>query len=153
MADGKPKGAAQSEPPKTQPVGSDGAGGGPHKGLVIAGIAASVTAIGLGVGFAVASNAEAADAEEQRTAFIKRGEPYPCLTDAPPKECAEHSDTISAQGTLANASVVSFVMGGVLGATTAIYALVVPSSKQTNHVRAVPVATRRGGGLVIAGSW
>lgn len=145
--------SAQREAPKTLPPEGERAEGGPNKGVVIAGIAASVTAVGLGVGFAVASNANASDADAQRTAFILRDEPYPCLTDAPPKECAEHSDTIGSQGTFANASVFSFVMGGVLGTATAIYGLVLPSSKRTNPVRAVPVAMERGGGLVIAGSW
>jgi hypothetical protein len=56
--------------------------GGPHKGLIIAGIATSVVAIGAGIGFAVASNAHADDAEQQRAALIPKGAST-CLTPTP----------------------------------------------------------------------
>jgi hypothetical protein len=131
---------------------------GPSKTVIIAGIATSVVAIGAGVGFAVASNGYASDADKQRAATEQRGVPYPCSTPAYAKECGDHTDTVEAQRTYANLSVFSVVLGGVLGATTAIYALMTPASKPaatkpTTTVRAAPVAMARGGGVVIVGRW
>jgi hypothetical protein len=118
--------------------------------LVIGGLVTAGVLVVAGAAFAGASNAHASDAEEQRTAALQRGVPYPCRNPEYAQTCAEYTDTLTAQRTFANLSVTSFALGGVMGAATAIYALVVPAPKAGGHVRAVPVATTVGGGLMIA---
>ncbi|HZF49115.1 MAG TPA: PEGA domain-containing protein [Polyangiaceae bacterium] len=152
MAEEKPKGAAQGGPPKTQPVGTDEVRG-PRKALIITGIATSAATVTAGLVFALVSNAHASDAEEQRTTANQLGSRDPCLTGMYSEQCEAHESTLAAKDAFANLSVFSFVIGGVLGAGTAVYALAAPPSKSTASAQIAPVVTSRGGGLVMVGRW
>jgi hypothetical protein len=125
---------------------------GPHKGVIIAGIATGVVAIGAGIGFAVASNAHASDAERQRAALIPKGASA-CSSPDPAVECRDVESSLAAEGTFGNLSIMSFIAGGAVGAGTVIYALTAPRAKRSRAVSATPVVTARSGGVVITGRW
>lgn len=126
--------------------------GGPRKELIIAGIATSVVVIGAGVGFVVASNAHAADAERKGAALIP-SIASTCWAPNPAAECRDVEGSLDAKGTFKNLSVLSFVVGGVVVGGTATYALTAPRSKEARAVRAIPFATASSGGIVITGRW
>ena len=68
------------------------------------------------------------------------------------RDFAHEKNTKAPEGVVAGAGTGS-VIGGALGAGTALYALVTPKPKTTNAVRALPIASARGGGLIVAGEW
>jgi hypothetical protein len=120
--------------------------------VIAAGIATSVMAIGAGIGFAVASNAKADEAERQRAALDSQGSSA-CVTTSPAEECREIESTVVEQRMFRTLSIVSFIVGGAVGAGTAVYALTAPRSKGSRAVRALPFATASSGGVVITGRW
>jgi hypothetical protein len=67
--------------------------------------------------------------------------------------CEAIKEPLAAASTFGNLAVWSFVMGGVLGAGTALYWLTVPKSTIKSTVQAVPVANAYSGGVVIIGRW
>jgi hypothetical protein len=127
--------------------------GGPRKEILIAGIAASALGIGAGIGFTAASNGHASDAEEQRQRFHQRGVLDPCLMPGHETECNEHADALAARDKLGNFALWSFVVGGALGMGAGAYVLATWNAKPVASVRAMPVVTAHGGGLVMLGSW
>lgn len=123
--------------------------------IVIGGLAATGVAVVLGVTFTIVANQRATDAESQRNAFLQDGVNKPCATPPLSSRCAEFESTLSSQQTFTNAAIASFVLGGALGAGTAIYALVTPTStpKPKPDVKVAPAVSTNGGGLVVAGVW
>jgi hypothetical protein len=113
--------------------------------------------------FAIVSSVNGSDADGQLVTLQEQGGSKPCSTPALAMGCADIQSSLEARDTLRDLAIWSFVAGGVLGAGTAIYAAVAPRSestpetkltpKPTSKVRAVPVVTARGGGLVIGGEW
>jgi hypothetical protein len=140
---GKPPGSGKGEPAEP---------GGPSKGVIIAGVTTSVLAIGGGIVFAVVSSVNAADAEERSMTLAQKGG-APCLMSSPGPECEAFKSSLTAERTFGNLSLWSFVVGGALGAGTAIYALAAPKSKPKSAVQAAPVVWTSGGGLMVVGRW
>jgi hypothetical protein len=134
-------------------AGGRGDAGGPRKEVLIAGIAAGALGIGAGIVFAVVSNGYASEVEEQRQGYNQRGVLYPCLKPGLETECNEYTDTLAARDRFGNLALWSFVVGGALGIGAGAYVLATWSAKPAAPVRAVPVVTAHGGGLVLMGSW
>lgn len=116
---------------------------GPKKEILIAGGAVGAAGIASGVIFAILSSGKAGDAEE-----LPLGSP-------------ERVDLRDSQTTLANVSFWSFVGGGLALAGTGVYWLVTASEPAPTpgpvrsglRVRAAPVVTAEGGGVMIGGSF
>jgi tetratricopeptide (TPR) repeat protein len=111
-----------------------------NMGLVIAGGAVGLAGVASGVTFALLSSAKGDDA-----AAAQRGS-------------AERADLRDSQTLLANVSFWSFVGGGVVLAGTAVYALLPMLSgssakPEPTGLRAAPLVTARGGGLVVGASF
>jgi hypothetical protein len=134
----------------TESAASDG---GLRKKLIIAGIASSAAAVGAGVVFAIVSSVKASDAEDQAAALAQEIEQPPCLMTPPAAECEAIKGKIAASDTLGNVAIWSFVVGGALGAGTAIYALATPRTKSATSVRVVPIASANAAGLTLIGRW
>jgi hypothetical protein len=126
---------------------------GPHKGLIIGGIATSAALVTAGIVFTVVSNANAADAKEQRAMFVAENVFDPCSMDASTARCEEFTSTLGATERFGNLAIWSFVLGGLVGAGTATYAIVAPRSKSASSMTLAPTVAANGGGLVIAGRW
>jgi hypothetical protein len=126
--------------------GAGGAGpvkNGPNMGVVAAGVTGTVAALGLGVGFLVASAA--------------KNHPMPAPTDPAysackmdPSGCA-YNGTWSEHNTFGNAGVYSLVVGGALGVGTLIYGLV--PRRQAGDVKVAVVAGPSGGGAAVTMVW
>lgn len=130
--------------------------GGLRKPLIIAGIATSAALVTGGVVFAIVSSVKAGDAEDQRAAIVAQanGSEPSCLRPVPAPECKAIESTLSAQGTFANLSVWSFVVGGMLGAGTAIYGVTTaPRTTSKRAVQVVPMVSAEAGSVVIKGHW
>lgn len=143
-------GAGSSDQASNTIEGEKTSGIGP---LVIGGLVATGIVVVAGVGFAVASNANASDAEEKRIAFIQEGVRYPCREPSYSDRCSDYTGTLNAVDTFRHLSIASFVVAGALGTGTAVYALVTRNNKQTRAVKAVPVVARNGGGLWLTGEF
>ncbi|MCK6592836.1 MAG: PEGA domain-containing protein [Polyangiaceae bacterium] len=126
--------------------------GGPRKEVIIGGIAGSAAFIATGIVFAAVSNGHATDAEEHAKK-LSQTPGAPCLSASPGPECEETKSSLTKGRTFGNLSVWSFVVGGALGAGTAIYALAFPTSKQQGRVHVVPVAGSSTGAIVVTGRW
>jgi hypothetical protein len=151
-----------ASPAKTSAASSPSAGAstesakedGLRRTLIIAGIAPSAALITGGVVFAIVSSVKGSDAEEQRRVIDQKiGEP-PCLKASRDPECTEIESTLTAQRTFANLSVWSFVVGGMLGAGTAIYGVTTaPRTTSRRAVQVVPMVSAQAGAVVIKGHW
>lgn len=118
---------------------------GPKKEILIAGGAVGAAGIASGVIFAILSSGKASDAEEL------------------PLGSQERADLRDSQTTLGNVSFWSFVGGGLALAGTGVYWLVTASEPPPTpgparsgagpRVRAVPVVTAEGGGVMVGGSF
>lgn len=144
------KGGASSsaEAPMERP------GEGPRKGLIITGIATSAVAVGAGVVFAIVSAGRGSDADGNESALLRDGGPKACK---PPSafadRCATLDSDLAARDTFANMALWSFIVGGAVGAGTTAYALATSPSAGSAAVRAAPVVSATGGGLVVMGRW
>jgi hypothetical protein len=127
--------------------------GGPSKGLIIAGIASSVVAIGAGTAFAIVSTGHGTDADDRLQALRQKGGSKPCSVPALAAECTDVVDALAARDRFGNLALWGFLVGGVLGAGTAVYALATPRQKLPATVRAIPVADTHSGGILMVGNW
>lgn len=141
----------------------------PSRPLVIAGIGVAVVGVLGGAIFAGVANSNASDAEALSGPLSQKsqaayGTPWACSTGAYPVDCQHLRDSWESADSLGNASVWSFVIGGLAGAGTAVYALVlpkvlkttvVPSSDAAPRTRAsiAPVVAPGAGGLSVSGSF
>lgn len=125
----------------------------PRKEIVIAGVATSAAAITAGVVFAIVSSVKAADANDRLATLVGVGGPKPCSALTLLPECRDIDRANKSADTFSNLSAWGFIAGGVIGAGTAIYALTSPKWAQMGHVRPLPVATAKGGGLLLVGEW
>lgn len=142
----------------------------PQAPVIIAGIA--VGAVGLlgGFIFTGVANGHASDADELTASLKARsqamyGTPYACATGGFTVECQHLYDDRVGADTFGDVAVWSFVVGGLAGAGTAVYALVLPKvlttratpgqESATPGVRATltPVASPGGAGLWLSGSF
>lgn len=143
----EPAPAGATEPPPVEPRRTDttrwivgGAIGG-----------AGVIALGLGVGFGLASQAAKSDAEDLRGRF--RG-----LCGAPElPECAEYDERRSSARSSATASTIGYAAGGVLVAGAVATILLWPRAKETSpasSARALrPWMSKDGAGAALTGSF
>jgi hypothetical protein len=128
--------------------------GGLHPGVLFAGIASSAVAITGGVVFAIVSSVKGNDADEQQAALFQDGFGRACeKPTALAARCADLESSLAARDTFGHLSLWSFVIGGTLGMGTAVYVLATPKTKSTSTVRALPMASAQGGGLVVVGEW
>ena len=130
---------------------------GPDMRIVIAGGAAGVVGLGLGLTFAILSNGKAGDAEDLKGTLEKSHGSGFCNMSANKARCDELSGLRDDQTTLGNISFWSFVGGGAVLAGTAVYVLTngfgAPAPEASIGVRAAPMVVAKGGGLLIAGSF
>jgi hypothetical protein len=129
---------------------------GPNKAVLITGGTLAGVGVVLGAVFAGVSISMAKSAANQRATLMQAGTPVMCGVGAQATPaCAELADTVNAQRSFANASVWTFVGGGLVGAATLAYALASPKSTAPARVglRVLPSAGPQGGGLAVQGSW
>lgn len=139
----------------------------PRKEIIIVGI--SVGAVGLLAGTisAIVASGYGSSAEERREVLLRRpGGGSACLDSANASECETLNGLWSSRDTWANVSVWSFVIGGVAGAGTAVYALVLPRVMKGSEpapespepepkprAMALPVVMPSGGGVMVTGAF
>ena len=105
-----------------------------------------------GVVFAVLSNGNAAERQDQTTALKMLHGEQPCRVSRP--ECDSILALTEDQGAFANAAVWSFIGAGAIGIATTIYMVATTSgSTSAGRLRVAPVIAGRGPGIVIATDW
>jgi hypothetical protein len=125
----------------------------PRKEIVIAGAATSAAALTVGAVFAIVSSAKASDADARVASLVERVGDKPCSAPSLFPDCRDIDRTYKTKDTFANLSAWGFIAGGLLGAGTAVYALTSPKWPGIGGLRALPVTTAKGGGLVLLGEW
>lgn len=123
---------------------------GPSKPVLITGGLVTGLAVVAGIVFTVIANGKATDAEAKGAEVLKSGGPQACGS-AP--GCTELHGLLSDRGTFSDAALWTFVGAGVLGVGTAVYALAAPRTTSKTGLRAVPVVSASGGGVVLGGAW
>jgi hypothetical protein len=136
---------------KTQ-LGAAERAGGPNKALIIVGTATSAAAVGAGIIFAVVSSAKASAASDVWDELDHARVGCPSATFA--ATCNELLRLREGRDRFADASVWSFVAGGIAGVGTMIYAFAVPrvGAKQ-DRPRVSVVSSLHGGALIVQGAW
>jgi hypothetical protein len=137
-----PSGSAQAPDPLAQK--------GPSKPVLITGGVVTGLAIVAGVVFTVIANGKATDAEAKAGEVLKSGGGEACGS-AP--GCTELHGLLSDRGTFSDAALWTFVGAGVLGVGTAVYALTAPRTTSKTGLRAAPMVSTSGGGIVLGGAW
>ena len=130
---------------------------GPDMRIVIAGGAAGVVGIGLGLTFTILSNGKAGDAEDLKGTLEASGGKGACNVSANKARCDELSGLRDDEALFGNGAVWSFIGGGTALAATTVYFLVARREEQASApesgVRVAPAVIAGGGGLVIDGRW
>jgi hypothetical protein len=136
----------------------------PSPVMLIAGGAVALVGIGVGAGLTAAANGKSADAE---TARGKLSGSSSCAqpTGADVATCATLKSSLQSQGTLSNAALASFVVGGVFAVGTAglaIWSFMTPKAPEADKspaatlkatARVVPVIDESTRGVSIVGRW
>jgi hypothetical protein len=136
----------------------------PRKEIIIAGISVGAVGILAGTISAIVSSGYGSSAEERREVLLKRpGGAGVCRDPANSSECATLKDLWSSRDTWANVSAWTFVIGGVAGAGTAVYALVLPRVMTSGpsatepepkpRAMVLPAVSPSGGGVVVTGAF
>ena len=139
----------------------------PQKEIIIAGISVGAVGILAGTISAIVSSGYGSSAEDRRDVLLQRpGGGSACLDPMNTSECATLNDLWGSRDTWGNVAVWSFVIGGVAGAGTAAYALVLPrvltsgprspeTSEPEPRPRAMvlPAVSPSGGGVVVTGAF
>ena len=126
--------------------------GGPSP--ILLGVGYGSTALGVvgGAIFAVLSNSNAADAQEEATTLKTLHGERPCRVTRP--ECDSILALTEDQGLFANAAAWSFIGAGAIGIATTIYMVTASSGSTTaGRLRVAPVVADRGTGIIIATDW
>lgn len=126
---------------------------GPSRTVLVTGGVAAGAAVLAGVAFAVISNGKSSDVQAQLGTLRSTNGARACTGPSIAAACTTVQDTIGAKDTFANLALWSFVGAGALGIGTAVYGLVAPQGTKNSEVRAVPIVTANGGGIVIGGAW
>ncbi|WP_437973329.1 hypothetical protein WMF11_31015 [Sorangium sp. So ce295] len=128
--------------------------GGPSAGTVfrVGGIALASAGVVLGTGFAVAAAVRGGEAEAQAAQIRERNGAAACLSEAYTEPCGVLLEMIDARDTLKAAAWGSFIGTGVVGAV-ALSSLLWAPEPGKRAVRAAPLATAQGGGIIFSGSW
>ncbi|XXY52078.1 hypothetical protein WME91_13130 [Sorangium sp. So ce269] len=127
---------------------------GPAAGTVFraGGIALAAVGIALGTGFAVAAAVRGGEAEAQAARIHQRNGAAACLSNAYTEPCGVLLEMNDARDTLKAAAWGSFIGAGVVGAV-ALSSLLWAPEPGKRAVRAAPLATAQGGGVIFSGSW
>jgi hypothetical protein len=139
--------------PPSGPTSSLTPQGGPKTAVLVTGGAVTGVALVLGAAFAAVSNGKASSAASMNETLVRTGGPRACMTAGPAAGCADLVGVLKDRATFAGAALSSFVGAGAVGAATAIYALAALSSATRANVRATPVVTGQGAGLILHGVW
>ena len=145
---GKVEPVKQAQKPHVLPLS-----GGPRVPVIVTGGVAAGAAVIAGVIFVVISNGKSSDVDEQLGTLRSTNGVRACTGTSVPTGCTTVQDTIAAKDTFANLALWSFVGAGALGIGTAVYALAAPKAAKKTELRASPVVTATGGGIVIGGAW
>jgi hypothetical protein len=125
----------------------------PSTAVLVSGGVVAGAALIAGAAFAATSNAKASDAAAKFDALVKANGPRACQTTNPATGCSDLAGVLNARATFADVSLWSFVGAGAVAAGTVIYALAAPKADARGGMRAVPVVTAQGAGLVMRGEW
>ncbi|WP_437950172.1 hypothetical protein WME98_04660 [Sorangium sp. So ce296] len=149
-----PEPAAPRAPAPAPAAAAAPAAGGLAAGTVvrIGGLALALTGAALGTGFTLAAAARGDEAAAQAEAIHRRGGLAACLYDEHAEACAALHHERSARDTLEAAAWASFIGAGVAGAV-ALSSFWWTPAPGSSAVRAVPLATAQGGGVVVVGAW
>ncbi|MGK3960687.1 hypothetical protein WMF38_47525 [Sorangium sp. So ce118] len=147
-----PKAAVGAAPVPAAAVAA--ASGGPSAGTVfrVGGIALVSAGVVLGTGFAVAAAVRGGEAETQAAQIRERNGAAACLSKAYTEPCGVLLETNDARDALKAAAWGSFIGAGVAGAV-ALSSLLWAPEPGKRAVRAAPLATAQGGGVIFSGSW
>jgi hypothetical protein len=146
------------EPPPPPPVPTKKEEPGPRP-LTVAGFVTMGVGFGVGAALAIASKAKANDADAQGAHLA----PNACAVSPPSAVCVALHDARTSQGTLANASLWTFVGSGVVGVATLAYTLAAPrppaptapgaAATKAARVRILPAAGPTGASLLLEGTF
>jgi hypothetical protein len=126
---------------------------GPDTRLLLAGGITAGVAVGAGLVFTILASGNASTASEKLTALEAKGGDNACLVKSLASACEELHGLRQNAATFGNVAVWSFIGAGVAGTGTLIYALATPRRQKEPSIRAVPLVSIRGGGLMVSGSW
>jgi len=152
--------APPSRPPEPEPFK-------PRKEIIFAGAAVGGVGVLVGAISAIVASGYGSSAEERRDVLLRSpGGANACLDPTKASECATLHDLRSSRDTWANVSAWSFLLGGLAGAGTAVYALVLPRVMTTGpsasdagesgpkpRAMVVPAVIPSGGGIVVRGAF
>lgn len=131
---------------------------GPKPAILIAGGAVAGAGIISGVVFALLSNGKASDGDAIHDQLAATGGEGACTQAGNQARCDELLGVREDQALLANVSAWSFIGGGLALVGTGVYWLVTasepaPIATPSRGLRAVPVVTAQGAGLMLGGSF
>jgi tetratricopeptide (TPR) repeat protein len=137
------------------PPVTGGAGGRPARSIpiIVAGAGVAAIALGTGIGSIVVAGSKGSEADSMLAKLKATGGAVPCPAAS---GCTELKALRSDHDTFHNMAVGFFVVGGlVAGATVAYTFLAAPKPKPSDSafVRAAPVVSAEGGGLVLIGAF
>ncbi|WP_437332344.1 hypothetical protein [Sorangium sp. So ce394] len=149
-----PPAAAPVAPVRAAAAAAPAPASGPAAGTVfrIGGLALAAAGVALGAGLMVEASARGDEAAVLEEAIRRRGGPAACLYDEHRAACGELGDERRERDTLEAAAWASFVGAGVVGAV-ALSSFWWAPAPGTSAVRAVPLATAQGGGVLVVGAW
>jgi hypothetical protein len=141
----------------------------PRKEIIITGVAVGAVGFLMGTIGAIVSTGNASSADERADRLRSVAGPNACVGGQNAAECETLLSLRSSRDTWANLSAWSFVIGGLAGAGTAVYALVLPRVIKSTpsepdatepepaasrpQARVVPAVMPSGGGVVVTGSF
>jgi len=125
----------------------------PRTIVVLSGAAASLIALGVGVGFALEAGAAHADASRHGEAAIQAG--TGCPAGSPSPDCAALEDAVARENQSRDRADAALLTGAILGGATLAAWLVIPdlARSKTASLRAVPWVGRETTGLSFAGTY
>ncbi|MDC0684357.1 PEGA domain-containing protein [Sorangium atrum] len=125
----------------------------PRTALLIGGAATAGAAVVAGVVFTVLANANASDAEEQRSLLHQEGGLDACKAPGAPPRCTELKDAVAARYDFSNAAFWSFVGAGTVGVGTLVYGLISRSPVNERRVHVAPLVGSNGLGIGVRGGF
>ncbi|WP_437711876.1 PEGA domain-containing protein [Sorangium sp. So ce448] len=125
----------------------------PRTALLIGGAATAGAAAVAGVVFTVLANANASDAEEQRSLLRQEGGLDACKAPRAPARCTELKDAVAARYDFSNAAFWSFVGAGTVAIGTVVYGVVSRPPVNEQRVHVVPLVGSNGLGIGVRGGF
>ncbi|WP_438033318.1 PEGA domain-containing protein [Sorangium sp. So ce204] len=126
---------------------------GPRTALLIGGAATAGAVAVAGVVFTVLANANASDAEEQRSLLREGGGLDACKAPRAPARCTELTDAVAARYDFSNAAFWSFVGAGTVAIGTVVYGVVSRPPVNERRVHVVPLVGSNGLGIGVHGGF